>query len=470
MQGGTPGHIRIPRPHVLPDAITIILPGWGVSPYEYVPLGEFIREDMSWNRIDTEVYVVKYTGNVMHNLQTRSRVRAVLDAHPGIPAYLVGHSQGGFCATAVCEEMGISGVVQYASHFNSVGNFPYTSTPIHSFATPYMTLLCELDESVSCSDAVKDLADVASKSVPLQLLTTLPYMHHKSGLEYRTNRHNEFMQRTVPVGFSDPEGRSAAPEGRVISWRISAYLAYVHTRDEGLGRGLEDAFRDTLAKYTPYLRETLPHGVSAWAQEKQREFSRSDAPVLCHHHAYPGNITLVILTATAPWTRCWLNLMHMLPRFVFSHGSSTPGEGTVVHSYTPHKYNVESLITRHITEKGHWVKLKSSPASSSVGAADLNRITFDKAIADVGDREKRAYENFGRSMVFEDDLRIPLVPFCSVMWLCTPMLFRYDDRSVRITSPVLRTPEGEGVYGSCFNAKLLSRAQALEWILVKSFL
>jgi len=42
-----------------------------------------------------------------------------------------------------------------------------------------------------------------------------------------------------------------------------------------------------------------------------------------------------------------------------------------------------------------------------------------------------------------------------------------DEMIVR--SPVLKTKPGRGEYDSKFNAKLLSKGQALEWIICKSF-
>jgi hypothetical protein len=45
----------------------------------------------------------------------------------------------------------------------------------------------------------------------------------------------------------------------------------------------------------------------------------------------------------------------------------------------------------------------------------------------------------------------------------------YAGDEIIIRSPVLKTKPGSGEYDSKFNAKLLSKGHALEWIICKSF-
>lgn len=365
--------------------------------------------------------ILRYTGNVGHQWQTSALIEKVVADIEGT-TFILGHSQGAHAAMQSAAQLSLP-FIQWAGTCNSRGEFPYASTYSSAMEAPQLLLLGEKDARLPVSCAVKDALDLQGSR--RQLLVTLPDETHSSALQ---------APHTVA------KVSAAFIAGTVLQKNATATAE------------VEDLRSRSASRFKALLHEASAPRVRDWTEAQQLEYSGS--PVTGHHHSSPPHILLALLSYVCPPLQWYVNLCMLLPAFATSRPSPE-----VVHSYTPLKSPLCSF-SRKIVEPSNSVKLWDAGARR-VSAKSLNQRTFYAALSSLPKEDVKRYLAGRKRMYFEDDIVIAPLAGCGLRWLCSSVQFKYGEEGVRVASPTLTA------LGGC-NAKLLSTAQALEWILCKS--
>ena len=130
----------------------------------------------------------------------------------------------------------------------------------------------------------------------------------------------------------------------------------------------------------------------------------------------------------------------------------------MLHSYSPLP-DILPTATLHMSPI--WLKANTLKNRDN-RAMSMNKVVFSEALESVTDIQREKYEKYGKKITFGDDLSIPKLPGCSVLWLMLPIILNNFDTTLVVTSPTIDI-------GSRSNAKILSKRMRIEWITTKSF-
>jgi hypothetical protein len=466
---------------------SIILPGFGIKPQLYETLCENIQKELYNKNIASNIYIAKFTGNILHNLEAEDIVKKILKnkKYNEENTFIIGHSQGAYNAIDISQKYNTS-LIQLAGTFNSKLTFPFPikSLSNYNYMLPILVLLFERDEYVYCSDTVLDCADLINFGNNRRIVITIPFLSHLSGIEekyeniYKNVKLTPEHMKNTKILYSN-----------IISKKISTFIHYISTDSIESYNKISKEVGDTSFKFSNFIYEaSVPAlNIGQWSEDKQRSMigiiDNESYKINSINHSIPSNIMYSLIYTAFPNLRFMIDLNMLLPSFVFNHpelhitktkDKNLKGEYLInkninIHVYNPLK-NPINTFSKSITTRENWVKLKTINNNLKIDAQILNQNTFNEAFYTLSEDERNIYILTGKKMVFESDILIPLVPGCSLIWILTPLYINLKEDKIVIKSPVLRTNHGDGTYDSRFNAKLISIAQVLEWVLVKAFL
>lgn len=421
-------HLRLPSPIVGKGdgAAVIILPGYDVAASRYVPVAEALQDQFASRNVSLTAYVVQHCMPFMSHFETESRVRDILKNEPHKKVFIVGHSQGAFAGIKASETFSLPLVQVAGSMFGKRAS---------EVSTPLLTVLFEKDERFSCLRTVSRYKDY--QQTIKNAMVTVPAAGHFFGMEKKR----------------------CDADAKVLSHVISDFAFANCYEDERAGEKLLFRVLKTNVDYASFIHEKRVTAIGDWAQRRQLDLKPQQSfPII---HSPSSSLATALLITAFPWASLPLYAYYFLPKFVFSHPTDTE-----FHVFAPqHTYsNVGTLLCDHFPELNAWVKLKHEETNAS--AKYLNEQTFKEALSKLTDEQREAFDKKGKKVVFKDDLEIPHVPFCSLIWIHMPMMVREKANEIVIRSPVLKTRASKpGKYGGRLNAKLLSLSRALELLL-----
>ncbi|KAG5186427.1 hypothetical protein JKP88DRAFT_241035 [Tribonema minus] len=421
----------------------VLLPGYGVPSENYRPIAESLRTQLADKRVNANVHINRYSHDALSHFEAEARVKELLALHKGV--VLVGHSQGAYLGAQIALRHKLPLIQWCGSSYDD------------SFASkmediPLMTIVCENDTSHPCLKAIANTYDTHSQNQanPSKLMVTVQDADHLYGVSSSASTHKD---------------------ADVIASDMAAFVAYNLFKDEPSKIVLAMRMQATNDRFKHYLRERRHVYLSHFVERCQQEVYQNATFHNVHHSSYSSPVT-TLFEIVWPWVSVPLDICVYLPSFVFSHPThgATQSYNGETHSYiSTKKYGVlGSLMFRNSEEPCLFAKLKHD--GSATTAKDLNMKTFWTAYTMVSDEDRAKYQEKGKKMVFADDFEVPHIPFCSVIWLLTPLEKADTGKELKVRSPIIRTKAGPGKYDGRLNAKLLTIPQALQWILVKSFL
>jgi hypothetical protein len=223
-------------------------------------------------------------------------------------------------------------------------------------------------------------------------------------------------------------------------------------------------------KYDEYLDSFKSYSYIATCNKAQRLLEnrikdRTGKTVV--HYSLTKDITLTLLSSVYPELKMFIHHLYLFPSFIMSAPTNTS-----ITSYTPFKnmFDIYSSFNfqQKITNKEQIVKLTRTE-DNLISAKQINKSIFREALFSLPKELQEKYFQYGKQIYFGEDINIPLTIGCSVVWLLTPISIKYMENQLIVRSPTLKTPLGTSKYDSRMNTKLFSKAQALEWILFKSY-
>jgi hypothetical protein len=402
-----------------------------VDSESYENVATSLTEEMNFRKLPSDVYIVKYDSPILSHVQAESRVKEIVEEDPTIPCLLVGHSQGGYLAVDVAKKYNLP-LVQWAGGF-------YDKS-IYEFSQPLMTLLCEYDDCFPITKMVDKIHTEYPQNTtsPTRIMTSVPLSTHM-------------------YGISDPK------EARIVSKRIASFLEYACSKSESSRVELCQMMDRIGQRYSKFIYEKHVGANSELVVQRQSQLWPGKK-FYDTHHSLNSNIYTTLISVTFPWASIPIDFYWIFPNFVVSHPTDQ-----IIHSYSPtrHYGNFGTLLFRKLMEPPLWVKLKHD--GNLTTAKRMNEATFQEAYVSLSEEEKAEYDKNGKKMIFGDDIIIPKFTG-GLGWVLMPLItLRNGDGNLVIRSPVLRTETGDGLYDGRFNAKILSKAQALEWLLQNAF-
>ncbi|KAG5192174.1 hypothetical protein JKP88DRAFT_250994 [Tribonema minus] len=398
----------------------------------YLPAAECITSAFASCNISASVDIVRFTCPLLYHLEAASRVEEIACGKKRV--LLVGHSQGAYQSAAIARNLKIP-LVQWAGGAYERDN---------SIDYPLLTILCEDDVQHPCIRALTQTYPTYHQT-PAKSLITMPHADHFYGVD------------------SEDEAENLAEV-------IADFGAFAHFRDTG--HVVAAHISKTASRFSHLIHEAGTIGMRDWCERLQSrlEDKAGDTPSIAvkkrraEHHVASAHMMTSVLAIAMPWLDHAIDKYFFFPAFVCSHP-----DDYVVHLYTPSQNFglIGNLLCRGAHQPFALVKLKHEGTNATAKA--LNEATFTEAFELLTDEERLRYETNGRQMNFGDDIEVPHIPLCSLVWLAMPVSWERDATGVTVRSPVLKTAVGNGVYGSRLNAKLITIPRVLEWLLVESF-
>ncbi len=445
------------------DVTIVIAPGFCKSYAEYTPMVQTLKKMLLSKDIKSNFHILKYTLNVGHRYETYDQLKKIIGTTNN-DIFLIGHSMGAF---ALCKTLSrndvmnsrISGLIQYGSHFNSKkGLFYDTVDKPQTF--PYLTLLGEMDEMLPVLDAIDD--DDLARTIVLEGVS------HNAGLRLRNRSFIKSFLKTIHSLESDDIYDNWSHEVELLN--VCKYMVPFIEDPHSLASSIQDGIRNTTAKYQSYIASKTIYETAKWVEILHSFLSsflvtQNDTSAMCINHHKDSRSSLMSFMA-----------LQYFPIgveiFTFSQFIATNPTRQEIHSYTQPVNKFLSYICRRcITNPDLWVKFRMTRQPSINPGRMSNEKTLFQALSILTEEDRKKYFKYGKQITFKDDFMIPLVPGCSSVWICTPLLLTYTPDALHISSPVLWTHEGHPKpFDSRLNMKILSVTQCLEWILVKSFM
>ena len=463
--------------HAEPEhACIVFLPGMAVPPALYKPLLAEIHSYLQAKGVTSETHLVHFSVNAGHRLETHL-VRNYIDKElKHSKVFLMGHSMGAFTATHVAQQLEtpLAGLVQLAGHWNSRGGLPYERMSLNT-SFPFLTLLHGNDARLPVTEAILDLKDFSLNAEnPEHAFIVVPHLEHFSGVQPGTSH----ILRRIKRFWDDAELSDEKTDElavAIIAHRVSSFADYVLQGSKRSKDDLVTSVENTIDRYSPFVDSKDRYSTQSEATKLQAMVYNSDPHYIVDSRVASNLYAAVVQAAfnsDYPWPFDWIALL----KFIFSHTGSWDSVGSQSNTvrtvlYVPWVSAVAATArSEQLASAPLWVKFDTDPdRACNVSGKSLNEHTFQTALAEVTASQRVNYERHGRKLVFGNDITLPLVPFCSVVWLAMGLCMESAGDEMIVRSPVLKTKPGRGEYDSKFNAKLLSKGQALEWIICKSF-
>jgi len=441
--------------HVNSKPISIVfLPGTLVSPDEYVEFLTELHSICESKCIHSNIYNTNFAGNVMHRWDSDNLAYDIISQIPRENGLvIIGHSSGSFIAPELAERVGADCIVQWAGTLNSNGDLPWDSISPVDLSVPRYTIVSEYDNRIPFPIVVKELCTSTDKN---SRVTYIEGGDHFSGVRESTTNDNS----VISIGKNDEIIRGKHTDSGILhlGWKISEFISGTMN----LGMSPETASRYIDSDHVKFVNEfsLLAEGQTRYELSSDLEKMAVELlgveSVSNFHHSVPGDMMLTFLYVGVHVLRPFIHMGVLFSSFVFSHPDKTSGTSC---SYSPlPDVNPLSLIKSPPV----WFKLNGIENDTKNRAKIVNEETFKKALESVSVPQKRRYLKEGTKMVFRDDLVIPPIPGCSLLWISCPLIFKLGERVLDVYSPVLNI-------GQRMNAKIISKTQCIEWIVSKSF-
>lgn len=405
----------------------VFLPGTGVSPVEYYPILENIRSKCEFKNMKVDMFMAKFTGNVMQRFESQKVVTSIKNKFGETPNNLiiVGHSAGAFIGLDIAKKVNAKAVVAWCGTFNSQGNLPWDFTESYGYNITSLTLLAEYDKLIPFPIAVSEFCD----------RTNLDYQKNMLASVIKHGRHFSGLRGDKSGAYYD------------ISWKISEFMTFMFT-DGDRSKSAEE--------YTRNNNEMLSKDYSGLRTPSHVEISRVTKKITgCRntHYSIPPCMLLTVLYITLPPIRPFIHGFVLFPHFIFSQPTKTDS-----FSYSP-MYNF--FPNARLNLPFVWIKLDNLPEKKN-RAREINISVFEEAFSTLSFEQQERYRVYGKKLKFSDDISIPRVPGCSLLWLSTPVIMKDVKGELVAKSPVIEM-------GSRINAKVFSKQNCIEWITSKSF-
>lgn len=415
-------------PHLKNNVTMVFLPGTCVSPSEYHSILQNIKTECEYKDMNVDVFVQKFTGNVMQRFEVDMAVNSIKKKFGENPKNLiiVGHSAGAVVGLDIAEKVNASAVVAWCGSFNSEGNLPWDVKDSYGYNVTSLTLLSEYDKLIPFPIAVTEFCDRTSlNSQQIMFASIIKHGNHFSGL--RRDRKSD--------------------ASRDISWKISEFMTFMFTDGERM---------KTAEKYTRQNSDMLSKDFRGLCANSHVEVSRilkTITSVRNTHYNIPPSMLLTVLYITLPLVRPYIHGLVLFPLFVFSQPTKTDS-----FSYSP-MYNFFPMAKLNVPFV--WIKLESLPDKKN-RARDINISVFEEAFESLSFEQQERYRVYGKKIKFGDDISFPHVPGCSLLWLTVPVIMTDVKGELLAKSPTIDM-------GSRMNAKVFSKQNCVEWITSKAF-
>jgi len=437
-------------------AISIVfLPGTCISPNEY---DKFLRElhgMCSIKGIPSNIYNTKFTFDLLHRWEVEKVSEDIIAHIPrDVGLVVIGHSAGSFIAPDIAEKVSADCVIQWAGTLNSRGDLPWDSKSFEDISAPRYTILSEYDRRVPFTLAIKEFC-VDSKND--SFVSFIEGGTHFSGVRESSSNDNSVMS-CIGKDYKLQKGKDTDLDILQVSWKMSYFIASSLVMGDYHMTGYKYMKSDndkTVERFMSLSKGQTRYELSNDIEDVSSSKLGVEKKVKNFHHSVPGDMLTTFLYIGVHPLRPIIHAGLLYPSFVFSQ------PGTESHSYSPLPDPSPFAVIR---SPPVWVKLDGLDRNIKNRARIMNIETFRLALDSVSPDQKKRYLKDGRKMTFGEDLSIPPIPGCSLIWLLTPLLLNLANGKdvMSVHSPVLNI-------GSRMNAKILSKTQCVEWIVTGSF-
>lgn len=418
-------------PQLKNNVTVVFLPGTGISPTEYHPILESIRTECEYKGMNVEMFMAKFTGNVMQRFEVDKVVRSIKKQFGENPKNLIviGHSAGAVVGLDIASKVNSTAVVSWCGSFNSDGNLPWDYKDAYEYNVTSLTLLAEYDKLIPFPVAVTEFCDgtTCSRLKSQEMFASvIPHGNHCSGLRID----------------------QTSDASRDVSWKISEFMTFMCTNGKRMKIAEEYTRNNSkmLSKDFRGLRGPTHGQISALLKNVTGCVSNT-------HYSVPPSMVLTVLYITLPPLRPYLHGLVLFPMFLFSQ----PSNG-YSYSYSP-MFNFFPMARLNLPFV--WIKLENLPKKKN-RARDINKAVFEEAFSTLSFEQQERYRVYGKKIKFGDDLSLPLIPGCSFLWITIPVIMTDVKGDLLVNSPTIDI-------GSRMNAKIFSKQNCIEWITSKSF-
>jgi len=406
-----------------PKVSVLFLPGTGVKPHEYFPVLQNLKDKCKFNNLDVDVNIVKFTLDSLHRFESKkvlNDINKFYEDKDYDDIVLIGHSAGGFIVNDIAPKMDKKPtcLVDWCSSFNYDNYLPWEGIDPSTIGVPSITLLAEND-----------------KRIPFAI----------AGREYC--RDNYLNKDTYIHGLKNHDHFSGIRDDNYshITWMMTKFIKANIFKDQNDIDRIEYEKESFSEKYKDMMVPRSRRDIIL----DFKKFSESH-----EHYSVPPDMVLTFLYISVPILRPVIHYLILFPSFIFSQPEQDQS-----YSFSP------------LADFMPWAILNSPPLWAKIDgieykknrARDINQDTFNNALDSVSDEQRERYINYGKKMVFNDDISIPLVPGCSLLWIIMPLIMVNKDSELVVKSPTIDL-------GYRINSKLISHQQCIEWIVTKSFI
>lgn len=404
----------------VPKVSVLFLPGTGVKPSEYLPALQNLKDKCKFIDVDVNINVVQFTLNSLHRFESEkvlNDVNKFYEDKDYDDIVLIGHSAGGSIVNDIAGKMDKKPtcLIDWCSSFNYDNYLPWEGVDPSTIGVPSITLLAENDKRVPFAIAGREYCNSNTKDTYIHCLKN---HDHFSGVRDDNYSHTTWMM----AKFIRANVLNSPTDIDRIEYEKDSFSEQY--KDMMVPRSRRDIILDF------------------------KKFSESH-----EHYSVPPDMVLTFLYISVPILRPVIHSLILFPSFIFSQPQQDQS-----YSFSP------------LPDFMPWAILNSPPLWAKIDgieykknrSRDINQDTFNKALGSVSDQQRQRYINEGKKMVFHDDVSIPLVPGCSLLWIMLPLLMFNKESELIVISPTIDI-------GSRVNSKLISHQQCVEWILTKSF-
>jgi hypothetical protein len=409
----------------------IFIPGSFIGQNKYMPLLSTLSQDLLKKNINSNIHYIDgcFKQEKIKNLK--------LDNY-----YFLAFSFGSFEASLLSQNnIDVNGLIQLCGSFNLNGDLPYSKTDVDIINCPSLSILGELDEKLPITSAITDKISLCKN----KKMISVENMSHLS------------MFDTDKTKVSDI---------------IANYINYIENNDQQSKSKIIDLENNTDKKFNKYLNcyQTI---YSSRQAEKIQQKIIQNKNVYVQNYSLGTNIFETIAQIAFKNVETLLYICKFFPNFVTSYPKITD-KYINISAFKPFRDSFYSYINiKKMTNSSLWLKLKKIKNEENIGKKICEEM-LESMLQNFSNKELETYRK--KPIIFENDINIGNYPFCSVVWLLTPISVKYTKNNVIVRCPVLQTTDDiptyvKKIFGDKYinslNLKILSDSQLLEWILVK---
>ncbi len=426
----------------------VIFTGSFINKNQYSNLANNIKDTLQHKNINSTIHIIDSFDkvNTLNHLIKKNKIKNKI--------HLIGHSGGSCEATIFCKKNDynkISSLIQLYANFNLEEQHPYYKTQIGDIHNPSLTILAEFDDRLAFTDAILDKNSLSDK----HKLIVMKNWNHFSGIS--TNSQEEDKLANI----------------------ISDYI--VSIENKGINtiakKNIEKLEKEVANKYSKYLEAVKNiniYNIINYIEKTTFNFTNFD--IYSNLYSKSSNMFETMFEFHNNIHKHLLYVFKYLPSFIISHPEINDTENIITTSiFIPIKNNIYSfLFQKKITNSPLWLKLRKNDTMIDNIGYNITKTILDNTINSLDKEQQKEYFNSTKPIIIGKDIKIPLIPLCSLLWLYHPVILKYTKEALIVHPIVLQTPHNvPSVFGgksvsNSLNIKTISEAQILEWILIKS--